>query len=103
MSARTPEWKVAKAREWREKNPAAWAAMERLALDYADKRIRTSAFELVARLRYGTPTNGTVGGFKFNHTLCPIFARMLIADHPELSRFIEVRKADVDRLKPCEE
>lgn len=98
VSARTPEWKVAKAREWREKNPGAWAAMERMALTYADQHHRFGIFELVGRLRYGTPTNGFVDGFKLNHTLCPIFARMLIADHPELEEFIEVRKADVDEV-----
>lgn len=95
---RTAEWTQAEADRWIAENPYAWGEIEKAAVRSARNGHRFSIRQLCDHVRFEMATNGFSDGFKMNNSLHPVFARKLIAKHPELEGYIETRKSKVDGL-----
>lgn len=96
MSEMTGERMSQLAEEWRERNPAAWAWAVGAAKRHVDLGMRFSMDQLMHQVRFEMATNGLSQGFKVNNNATSALARMMLAEHPEVSGYMEVRKSKVD-------
>ena len=85
-----------RAREWRKLNSDVWAKFERHCLNEAAHERRVSVKWLIEDVRAHDYVNRIGDPCKINNSFAPIFARMLIHDHPELAHFIETRSSVYD-------
>lgn len=87
-----------RAQQWRAENNQAWQYMADLADNEAAHERHFSVRWLMeeARKLDFVDRNGDL--FRINNNYNPVFARMLIQDHPELSDYIETRRSKVDGL-----
>lgn len=90
--------RVRRYREWREENPAAFAFIERTALEKAKRGQRVGGSELIELVRshdftgsHGLPT-------KIDNTFGAILVRDLISRHPELRDHFELRATVYDLI-----
>lgn len=98
MSRRNPEQTVRAARKWREDNPAAADYMFSLARREVEAG-RHFSFRFVFE-QTRAKDFATVGGgaFKLPNEYAPIFARMFVAECPEATQYMTLRKSIYDGL-----
>ena len=85
-----------RACEWRDLNPDIWERWERIALDEAAHERRFSMQLLVEQTRKQDRVNRNGEPVKLNNSHCPIWARMLATEHPEIRPYIELRGSEWD-------
>lgn len=85
-----------RACEWRDLNPDVWGAWERAALHEAAQGRRFSMQLMIEQTRKQDRVNCNGEPVKLNNTHCPIWARMLATEHPEVRPFIELRDSEWD-------
>ena len=83
---------------WRRRNPHIWAAWERDALHEAEQGRRVSMRFFAETARKFDSVDDAGEPFEVNNSHVAIFARMLVAEHPELRPFIELRRSVWDSL-----
>lgn len=90
--------KLADAKYWVLTNPRAWRYMADTAMHQAAEGKKVSGRQLVENVRkrdfadtYGAPT-------KVNNNYTPIFARLLVAEHPQLAKHVEFRRTVLDEI-----
>jgi hypothetical protein len=79
-------------KEWHRQNPHIYAEFRRLAysmLKTGRQRYSARTIVEVMRWHYDLKTTGDV--FEINGDFVPIYARLLIHNHPEFSAFFELR------------
>ena len=85
---------------WRRRNPRIWAEWERAALREAAQGRRFSMQLVTEQARAFDSVDDSGEGFKLNNNSRAIWARMLVAEHPELRPYIELRRSVWDGLFP---
>jgi GNAT superfamily N-acetyltransferase len=89
-----------RAADWMRLNPEAVAEMERLALDAAS-RGRRFGWKLVAEVvRWNMRLDQGAEGYGLNNVLVAYIGRALVARHPHLAEFVEMRRAKHAKEKP---
>lgn len=84
------------AEEFRRRNPEFWHDLKAWALNEAAHMRRFSVSYFVEHYRWQDRVNSEGEPFKINDHYIPIWARMLVSEHPELRGFIELRKSAWD-------
>jgi len=92
--------KDAKARLFRSLNPDLFAKLEKHALNETAHKRRFSVQRWIEEVRWKDHVNRIGESVKINNDFAPIFARMLVTEHPEVRGFIELRKSVYDLLYP---
>ena len=87
---------MARAVEWRDENPSAYAYMESLAVGEARARRKVSARWLVEQARKKDFTSVYGNTTRINNNLTPAIARLIALDHPETREWFEFRHAKAD-------
>lgn len=85
------------AREWVKLNPKIWQKWTGAALDAARHERRVSIGLLMEQTRSCDHVNGNGDLTLINNDYSPIFARLMVEEHPELKPFIELRKSRFDK------
>lgn len=83
---------------WREMNPRAWGYACAIALGDARNGKRVGSQRLVEIIRAHDFTDEAGRPTKVNNDFAPIFARWMIAEHPEVAPFVERRESVYDLL-----
>lgn len=86
--------------EWRELNPGLWRKLEAFALNEAAHERKFSVKRWLENTRWQDRVNAIGEPVRVNNSHCPIWARMLASEHPEVRPFIELRRCDWDRDFP---
>lgn len=84
------------ARLWRENNPDMWRFIENCSLNEAQHKRRFSMRWVVDEARRKSFVDGEGNPAKVGNTLVPAFARMVVADHPEVRSYIVLNRSRVD-------
>lgn len=84
------------AEEFRRRNLEFWHYLEAWALNEAAHGRRFSISPFIERYRWRDRVDSQGEPFKINDHYSPIFARMLVSEHPELRGYIELRKSTWD-------
>jgi len=83
---------------WREMNPRAWGYACAIALKDAKGGRRVGSQRLVEIIRARDFTDEAGRPTKVNNDFSPIFARLLIVEHPEVAPFVERRESVYDAI-----
>ena len=82
--------------EWRNLNPDIWKQWESTALEEAAHERRFSMQYVVEQTRKHDHVNRIGEPVRVNNSHCPIWARMLATEHPEIRPYIELRQSEWD-------
>ena len=83
--------------EYHAANPDVYAALRRFALEARRAgRAHLGIKALVERVRWYTTVEARGDAFKVNNSYAPHYARLLMAQEPELAGFFETRKSRAD-------
>lgn len=85
-----------RAEEWIRLNPDLWSRFEAHCMSEAEHERRISIKWLIEDVRAHDYVNRDGDPCKVNNNYAPIFARRLIAQHPELEPYIETRRSMYD-------
>lgn len=87
-----------RAQEWVRLNPTLWATFEAWALDEVRHERKFGLQDFVETIRWRDYSNALGEPVKINNSFCPIFARFLVAEHPEARPFVELRHSRWDSV-----
>lgn len=82
--------------EWRKLNPDIWASWEAAAKDAAKHKRRFSMQYVVEQTRAKDRVDRSGEALKISNNYCPVFARMIATEHPEVRMYIELRRSAWD-------
>ena len=87
-----------RAVEWRRRNPDAWAFIERRALEFASRGEQFTMQGLAEMVRNKAFIGKDGKDTKTSNSYVAVFARWLVAEHPETARYIKLRRSVFDYL-----
>lgn len=88
-----------RAHLWIDENPDAWAFVVSRALAEAKAGRRFGIKQLVEEARRKDFADACGGRTRICNSLTPAFARILIAEHPEVRRFIDTKRSVLDEVR----
>ena len=91
--------KVRAAREWIRLNPALWEGIEAWALNEAANGRKFAMQTALERIRWKDYVDNAGQPTKVSNDYGAIWARLLIARHPEIRPFVTMRPSVYDRLE----
>lgn len=86
------------ALRWVERNPQAWGAITAKACGYARRGRHFSMRYLLEWARMDLPVDAGGDGFRIENDYIPVFARMLVEQHPECRQYVSLRRTRFDAL-----
>ena len=90
--------KIVDAKYWMLTNPRAWRYMADTAMHQAAEGKKVSGRQLVENVRKRDFTDTCGAPTKVNNDYAAIFARLLVAEHPQLAKHIEFRRTVLDEI-----
>lgn len=91
--------KVRAAREWIRLNPALWDGIEVWALNEAAHQRKFAMQTALERIRWKDYVNDEGQPTKVSNDYGAIWARMLVAKHPEIRPYVTMRPSAYDELE----
>lgn len=91
--------KVRAAREWIRLNPALWEGIEAWALNEAANGRKFAMQTALERIRWKDYVDNAGQPTKVSNDYGAIWARLLIARHPEIRPFVTMRPSVYDRME----
>lgn len=83
---------------WQGENPRAWDFIVRTALDLGANGKRIGAQRLIEDVRARDFTDELGMPTKTNNNYAPVFARLLVYEHPHLLPLVELRSSAIDAI-----
>lgn len=87
-----------RAREWRRANTRLWHDLEAWALNEAAHERRFGVQDFIESVRWHDHVNDLGEAVKVDNSYAPLFARFLVAEHPELRQWVELRRSRWDAV-----
>lgn len=91
--------KVRGAKEWQRLNPALWSEIEAWALNEAANQRKFAMQTALERIRWKDYVDDAGQQTKVSNDYGAIWARQLIAKHPEIKPYVTMRPSVYDRLE----